>query len=64
MPIRPFTSATCVLNEGGTNLINNTRMLVSHQPQIVTIVPFKGRWDHIMCGIQLTLSMFVTKIAP
>jgi hypothetical protein len=55
MPIRPFTSATCVLNERGTNFVINIRMLASHPPQVVTSVPFKSKWDHIMCGIQLTL---------
>jgi hypothetical protein len=61
----PFTSATCVLNEGGTNLVSNTRMLfASHPPQIVTIVLFKDKWDHIMYGIQLPLSMFAAKIKP
>jgi hypothetical protein len=53
----PFTSATCVLDERGTtcvvnergmNLVSNTRMmLVLHPPIIITIIPLKGRWDHI-----------------
>jgi hypothetical protein len=44
----PFTSAICILDEGGMNLLNNTKMLLAlHSPQIVTIVPFKGRWEHI-----------------
>jgi hypothetical protein len=65
MPIHPFTSATCVFNEGGMNLVNNTKILLaSHPPQIVTIIPFKGRRDHIMCGIRLILSMFAAKVAP
>ncbi len=44
----PFASATCIFNEGGMNLVSNTMMLLaSHPLQFVTIIPFKGRWDHI-----------------
>jgi hypothetical protein len=44
----PFASATCILGEKGTNLISNTKMvLVSQPPNIITIIPFKGRLDHI-----------------
>jgi len=44
----PFASATCVFGEGGMNIVSNSRMLLaSHSPQIITIVPLKGRWDHI-----------------
>jgi hypothetical protein len=44
----PFTSATCVFDEGSMNLVSNTRMLLaSHPPEIISIIPLKGRWDHI-----------------
>jgi hypothetical protein len=32
----------------GMDIVSNTTMvLTSHPPNIVTIIPFKGRWDHI-----------------
>jgi hypothetical protein len=43
-----FASETFVFSEGGMNIVSNTRMLLaSRSPQIITIVPLKGRWDHI-----------------
>jgi hypothetical protein len=40
----PFASATYILGEKGMHLVNNTKMvLASHPPNIVTIIPFKGR---------------------
>jgi hypothetical protein len=40
----PFASATCIFYESGTNLVINTMMvLASHLPNIITIIPFKGR---------------------
>jgi hypothetical protein len=40
----PFASATCILDEWGMDLVNNTRMvLASRMLNIITIIPFKGR---------------------
>ncbi len=44
----PFASATCIFGERGTNLISNTNIvLVLHPPNIITIIPFKGKLYHI-----------------
>jgi len=43
----PFTNATCVLSETGTDLVSNTMMVLAlHPPNIITVIPLKGRWDH------------------
>jgi len=40
----PFTNAICILDERGMDIVSNTRMmLVSHPPNIITIIPFKGK---------------------
>jgi hypothetical protein len=39
-----FANATCILRERGTNIVNNTMMvLASHPPNIINIIPLKGR---------------------
>jgi hypothetical protein len=44
----PFANATCVLGERGMDFVSNTMMVLAlHPPNIITIIPFKGRWDHI-----------------
>lgn len=48
----PFVSATCVLGERCTNLVSNNRMFLAlWPPQIITIIPFKSRWEHISVWI-------------
>jgi hypothetical protein len=40
----PFVSATYILDERGMDLVNNTKMvLVSHPPNIITIIPLKSK---------------------
>jgi hypothetical protein len=44
----PFVSATCIFSERGIDLVSNiTMVLTLHLPNIVTIIPLKGRWDHV-----------------
>jgi hypothetical protein len=40
----PFVNATCIFDKKGMDLVSNTRMvLASHLPNIITIIPFKGK---------------------
>jgi hypothetical protein len=40
----PFASVSFIFGEKGMDLVSNTRMVLAlHPPNIITIIPFKGR---------------------